>query len=257
MPDDLTLLADAAREAGAIALKFWKNQPKSWDKPEGAGPVTEADLAVDGMLKSILQAERPDYGWLSEETDDDAARLSAHRCFILDPIDGTRNFLDGGPHWSISIAVVEQGLPIAAAVYLPARDQLFLASEGGGATCDGEPLECARTSDIDGAQILATKAHCAPDLWPQGVPPFKRTFRSSLAYRLALVGQGRHDGMINLRPTWEWDVAAGTLIAQEAGALVSDQHGQRPTFNTPSARIDGFVSAAPDLHQTIIDALTP
>ena len=118
---DLALLEQAAREAGAIALRFWRQSPQVWDKPDGAGPVTEADLAVNAHLERLLRGARPDYGWLSEESPDDPARLAAEHCFIVDPIDGTRAFIDGQVGFSHALAVVRRGEPVAGVVHLPAQ----------------------------------------------------------------------------------------------------------------------------------------
>ncbi|NCW68017.1 MAG: 3'(2'),5'-bisphosphate nucleotidase CysQ, partial [Marivivens sp.] len=130
---DLDLLIVAARKAGDIAADFFKSAPKVWDKPAGQGPVTEADLAVDTMLRETLTAVRPSYGWLSEETDDTSDRLSTTRQFIIDPIDGTRAFIDGSKDWAHSLAIVENGQVIAGVVYLPMKDQMFAAWHGKGA----------------------------------------------------------------------------------------------------------------------------
>ncbi|TAG15735.1 MAG: 3'(2'),5'-bisphosphate nucleotidase CysQ, partial [Rhodobacterales bacterium] len=125
---DLALLTEAAREAGRIALRYWRREPKVWDKGGDHGPVTEADLAVNDMLKLMLLSARPDYGWLSEETPDDAARLSAETVFIIDPIDGTRAFVAGEETFAHSLAVAHQGKVTAGVVFLPALDKIYTAS---------------------------------------------------------------------------------------------------------------------------------
>ena len=242
--DDLTLLAEAARAAGEIALRYWQNDPKAWEKSEGAGPVTEADLEIDKMLARDLQAARPSYGWLSEESQDDPARLAAKRGFIVDPIDGTRAFMDGSGDFSHALAVVEDGLVRAAVVYLPAVGRLYAAARDGGALCNETPLRISGHAEEAGARILTTKVNFEPRYWPHGAPPVSRHFRSSLAYRLALVGEGRYDGMLTFRPTWEWDSAAGSLIAAEAGAKVCDREGQDLRFNRPDPRSAGVFAGS-------------
>ncbi|WP_342077431.1 3'(2'),5'-bisphosphate nucleotidase CysQ [Yoonia sp. SS1-5] len=257
MPEtDRALLADAARAAGQIALSYFKNDPSVVDKPDGAGPVTEADLAVNAMLERDLRAARPDYGWLSEETEDDSGRLRTKRQFVIDPIDGTRAFIAGNPDWAHSLAIVEEGRVLAAAVYLPVRDLMFTASFRGGATLNDAPVTVTRAG-LDGATLLGAKPNFAPHHWRGGTPPVIQKFRSSLAYRLCLVAQGRYDGMITLRPSWEWDIAAGSLIAAEAGAKVTDQSDTALLFNNRHPQVAGVLAAGPELHAHLVQKLEP
>jgi myo-inositol-1(or 4)-monophosphatase len=253
---DLALLTEAALKAGEIAMRFWKRSPKSWDKGGGHGPVTEADLDVNEMLAARLMAARPDYGWLSEETEDGAARLAAERVFIIDPIDGTRAFMAGEETFAHSLAVAERGRVTAAAVYLPALDRLYTACDHGPALCDGAPIAASTRSGTAGAALLATQSSMAPELWPGGVPEVKRSFRASLAYRLCLVAEGRFDGMLTLRDAWEWDIAAGALIAERAGATVTDRLGAQIRFNAAHPQSAGAVAAAPGLHAALMGGLT-
>ena len=257
LASDLALLVKAARQSGDIAQRFFQKDPSVTDKPAGAGPVTEADLAVNAMLESFLQAARPDYGWLSEETPDTTARLSTKRQFVIDPIDGTRAFIEGSKDWAHSLAIVEDGTVIAAAVYLPMRDLMFAATKGGGAVVNDHPTNATNTS-IDGATVLGTKANFDGQFWKNGaIPPIERVFRSSLAYRLCLVAQGRFDAMITLRPSWEWDIAGGALIAQEAGATITDQHGQHLRFNNAHPQVPGVLAAGQELHADLAARLEP
>jgi myo-inositol-1(or 4)-monophosphatase len=237
-------MIDAAREAGRIAHRFWRQKPEAWHKPGDAGPVTEADLAVDAMLKEQLRAARRDYGWLSEETPDDAARLEHDRCFIVDPIDGTRAFIEGAPSFAHALAVAERGRIIAAVVYLPEKDALYAATEDGPATLNGKPIAVSRPAGIGGTTVLTSAATMAPQHRAGGVPPpVRRVFRASFAWRMCLVAEGRFDAAMTLRPSWEWDIAAGALIARRAGAEVSDRRGAALTFNRPDPRADGVLVA--------------
>ena len=255
MPDnDLTLLTQAAYAAGDIARGYFNAAPEVWDKADGQGPVTEADLHVNRQLEADLRGARPDYGWLSEESTDTESRLRTDRQFIIDPIDGTRAFIEGSKDWAHSIAVTENGQTIAAAIYLPMRDAMYVATAGGGATLNGTPLTARSNSLIEEATVLSAKPNLNPANWAGIVPPFKRTFRSSLAYRLALVAEGRYDAMLTLRPTWEWDVAAGALIVAEAKGTASDRTGATPRFNNAHPQINGMVAAG-GIHQTLVDAL--
>lgn len=264
--DDLALLVEAAREAGGIARSFWRRQPRVWEKEAGAGPVTEADLAVNDALHARLTAGRPDYGWLSEESPDDSARLTAPRCFILDPIDGTRAFVDGQEGFSHALAVVEAGRVIAGVVYLPVSDRLYAATADGPATLDGRVIGPAAQSGepgldgarLDGATVLTARTNLDPVHWRGGqVPALQRVFRPSLAWRLCLVAEGRFDAALSLRPAWEWDIAAGALIAARAGCAVTDQAGRPLAFNRPVPRVPGLLVAPPTLHRAVLARLAP
>lgn len=256
-PDDLHLLREAALAAGRVATSYAGATAARWDKPSGAGPVTEADLAVNDLLANALQTARPKYGWLSEESEDTGARLSCQNTFIVDPIDGTRSFVEGSRTWAISLAVARAGSPRAAVVYLPQRDLLFAAAAGRGATLNDRPLRVTGAATLEGSAVLAARPTLDPGHWPHGVPPIARHYRPSLAYRLALVAQGRFDGMLTLRASWEWDIAAGCLLVTEAGGRVSDRLGGALHFNNPDPRLDGVVAAAPELHSAAIAALGP
>ncbi len=228
-------------------MRYWKQSPQVWEKGD-QGPVTEADIAVNDRLKSVLLGARPGYGWLSEETPDDAARLACDHVFIVDPIDGTRAFIAGEETFSHSLAVAHKGVVTAGVVYLPALDRLYTASIAAPAMKDGQPIRCSARTEAQGANILTTQASLAPDHWPRGVPDIRRSFRTSLAYRLCLAAEGRHDGMLTMRDAWEWDIAAGSLIASRAGAVVSDKTGAALRFNQTPPLAKGVIAAPPGVH---------
>ena len=253
---DLTLLIEAARKAGQIATGFTGETAQRWEKPDGAGPVTEADLAVNAMLQDHLRAARPDYGWLSEETDDDPARLDHERVFIIDPIDGTRSFANGSNTWAHSLAIAVDGVVTAGVVYLPKRDKLYSAATGQGAFLNGDAIRPSARARLIGADMLATKPNMDPTHWSDGTPPeFKRAHRPSLAYRMALVAEGRYDGMLTLRGSWEWDIAAGDILLRESGAVTSDKAGLPLRFNNPHPTVNGVVAANSEIHTQVITAL--
>ena len=253
---DLDLLIGAAREVGAIAAGFFERGAERWDKPDDEGPVTEADIAVNTRLADLLREARPDYGWLSEESCDDGDRLRKKRLFVVDPIDGTRAFIEGSRDWAHSLAVVEDGIVTAGAVYLPMRDAMFTASLGGGAFLNGEPLQVSAGTDLDAATVLSNKWNFRPEYWADGVvPPVTRHFRSSLAFRLCLIAQGRFDAMVTLRPTWEWDIAAGALIVAEAGGIVRTQDDAAPVFNNAHPQVNGLLAGTPAIRQGLQAAL--
>ena len=252
---DLKLLLDAGEAAGEIAKRYFKADPEVWDKGGGQGPVTEADLEIDRMLKSELLAARPDYGWLSEETEDGTARLEAERVFIVDPIDGTRAFINGEPSFSHALAIVERGEVVAAVVHVPMKSLSYAATLGGGAQCNGVALQSGQ-AEMAGATVLTRKPDLKREHWlaPHGM---KHNFRPSLAYRLCLVAQGRFDVMLTLRPAWEWDVAAGDLIIREAGGHVKTTAGAPTRYNNPHPQLAGMVAGPVKLVENIIKGLQP
>ncbi|HKL65483.1 MAG TPA: 3'(2'),5'-bisphosphate nucleotidase CysQ [Roseovarius sp.] len=254
--DDLPLLIAAAREAGALARDLVTRPLETVDKPGGAGPVTAVDLAVDACLAARLRGARPGYGWLSEETEDDPARLGAERVFIVDPIDGTRSLIEGSGLWAHALAVAERGVVTAAVIHLPMRDKLYAAAAGQGAKLNGVPIRAGARTALPGATLLAARPALDPAYWRDGrVPMLRRGFRPSLAYRLALVAEGRFDAMLTLRPTWEWDAAAGDLILREAGAATSDRRGGALLFNNPVPQVAGIAAANRALHSGLLAAL--
>jgi len=254
--NDLALLIHVAREAGRIATGYFGGPYTSEDKPGGAGPVTEADLAVNVMLQETLRALRPAYGWLSEESEDSAVRLGHERVFIVDPLDGTRSFINGDKTWAHALAVVENGRPIAGVVYLPLKDRLYAAARGQGATLNGAPIRVSGREGLAGASVLAARPALDAHHWKNGaVPPVTRAHRPSLAYRLALVAEGRHDAMLTLRDSWEWDIAAGAIILEEAGARVTDRHGAPLRFNNAHPQVAGVVAGAPGVQRALQAAL--
>lgn len=256
MPEtDLAVLIAAAQAAGEVVGKFNGPNTKQWYKPNDAGPVSEADLAVNDVLLAHLTRARPDYGWLSEETEDNSKRLQAERVFIVDPIDGTRSFINGEKTWSHALAVVERGEVIAGVVYLPMLDKFYTAARGQGAYLNGERLQISNCQNMCGAQILSTRANLEPQHWRTVVPKFQHHHRPSLAYRLALVAQGKFDAMLTFRDSWEWDIAAGALLAAEAGATISDKTGAALRFNSPAAQTRGIVVAGPELYAQIVSRL--
>nr|WP_321249606.1 3'(2'),5'-bisphosphate nucleotidase CysQ [uncultured Ruegeria sp.] len=255
---DLPLLIEAAREAGKIATRYSGADAQRWDKPDGTGPVTEADLAVNAMLEQMLPSARPGYGWLSEETEDSPDRLLRRRTFIIDPIDGTRSFAEGSRTWAHSLAVADQGKVTAAVIYLPMRNLLYAAAAEQGATLNGERIRTTQTNRLHDAEILAAKPNLKPVHWKHGqVPDFKRNYRPSLAYRMAAVAQGRFDGMLTLRPSWEWDIAAGDLIIREAGGICSNRQGEPLRFNNPQPRLNGVIAAGAETYRLLCEQLDP
>ena len=209
--NDLDLILAAAQEAGELALSAREGGLKIWSK-DGGSPVTDADLAVDALLKTELMAARPDYGWLSEETADDPARLTTRRQFVVDPIDGTVAFMKGKPWFAVSIAVVENGQPIAGVVHAPALDETYSATLDGPPLLNGAPIVPSVTAELLGSAMLGDAKMFAHPAWREPWPDMRIEARNSIAYRMCLVASGAFDAAIALSPKSEWDLAAADLI---------------------------------------------
>ncbi|MEI5677344.1 MULTISPECIES: 3'(2'),5'-bisphosphate nucleotidase CysQ [unclassified Mesorhizobium] len=225
--EDLSLLLAAAREAGEIAMRYFRKSPEVWMKT-GQSPVSEADYAVDKFLRETLTAARPDYGWLSEETADTDARLTARRTFVVDPIDGTRGFIDGLDAWCVSVAVVEAGQPVAGVLDCPARREIFSAIPGEGARKNGAPIRVREIGDeieIGGPKPFFD---LMPEEWLQRAHRVAHV--PSLAYRLALIAEGSLDATFVKPNSHDWDIAAADLILREAGGKLVDAAGNPPSY---------------------------
>ena len=193
--DDLALLTEAAHAAGRLAGAL-RDAGLSIDFKAGDSPVTNADLAADELLKETLRRARPEYGWLSEETADDPARLAARRVFVVDPIDGTRAFLAGEPFWTVCIAVVEEGRPAAGVVFAPQLAETYAAAVGGGARLNGQIIHASGAGAIEGCGMIAHPRLFRHDDWPEPWPEMNISRRNSTAYRLCLVASGAADATV-------------------------------------------------------------
>jgi myo-inositol-1(or 4)-monophosphatase len=248
---DRILLAEAVREAGVIARNFFGGVYKSWDKSRN-NPVTEADIAIDVFLKDALLYARPDYGWLSEETEDNAARLNKSRVFVVDPIDGTMAFLRNKPHFTIVGAVVDNGRPVAAAIYNPMTDEMLEAALGTGTDFNGEPAHVTSRETLDGARVVGWPNTFAPGRWSAPWPDMQIETRASIAYRMALVAAGQFDFTLSLTHKHDWDLAAGDLIVHEAGGLTTKHDGTLLQYNQQVPLQRSVVCAGPTLHELLL-----
>jgi myo-inositol-1(or 4)-monophosphatase len=244
--NDVDLLVEAAREAGVLAMTFFRNEPKNWPKGEKS-IVSEADIALDRFLASRLLTARPDYGWLSEETVDNPARLDRRRAFVVDPIDGTRGFLAGGTDWTVSLAVVEDGRSTAAVLFAPALDSLFQAEMGRGAMRDGVRLEVSPRKEVEGARIVGSRRLVREAREIRSLTLEYHGHIASLAYQLALVAEGCVDVGVMRRGAYDWDLAAADLLVHEAGGRLTDLHGNRPRYNGVYPRHPTLLAATPAL----------
>jgi myo-inositol-1(or 4)-monophosphatase len=253
---DLDLIRDAAHEAGRLAVRLRKAGLTTEMKSDNT-PVSNADLAVDALLKETLAAARPDYGWLSEETADDPARLGCKRLFVVDPIDGTRAYVKDRPWWGVSIAVVEDGRPTAGVIYAPDVEETYHAVVGGGAWRNGAPIQPSDASAVEDCAMLADAPMFKHPAWPQPWPEMNVVNRNSVAYRLCLVASGDFDAALALSSKSEWDLAAADLIATEAGCLVTSHKGLTFRYNQATPKMRSLVCAGPALHRLILERVQP
>ncbi|MDZ4371492.1 MAG: 3'(2'),5'-bisphosphate nucleotidase CysQ [Phenylobacterium sp.] len=253
MTEDLALILKAAHEAGALARDIRSRGLEVSYKSDDNSPVTNADLATDRLLSDRLRGARPDYGWLSEETADDQDRLDRQRIFVVDPIDGTRAFLNGRPWWSVAIAVVENGLPIAGVVFAPETGETFAAAAGAGATRNGVPIRHSEALELADCRMAGDTMVFSHWSWPTPWPVMRVEQRNSTAYRMCLVAAGEFDAAVAPLRKSDWDVAAGDLIAREAGCFVGDHTGAGFRYNRARPSQASLICAAPALAPLILD----
>jgi myo-inositol-1(or 4)-monophosphatase len=249
---DLALAKEAAQEAGAVAMRYFGAPMDVRDKSPN-NPVSEADLAIDTLLKERLLAARPDYGWLSEETVDDQSRLSAKRVWVVDPIDGTRAFIKAKPHFTICIGLLENAIPIVGVVFNPATGEMFEAYLGGGARLNGVEIMPSLTSTIENCAMLGDQSMFDHPAWPTPWPDMDVVSRNSIAYRMCLVASGHYDGAIALSAKSDWDVAAATLIVSEAGGVATTHENKPFAFDHIVPLQKSLVVAGKALHPLLIE----
>lgn len=244
----LDAISDVAARAGRLAMRSFRGDYEQWEKAPG-NPVSAVDLAVDQFLKEELRKIDPHAGWLSEETADNAERLMRSRVWVVDPIDGTRDFIRGRPGWSVSVALSEGGRIIAGVLDAPARDEHWRAALGAGAHRNGAPLSASVRSELPGARVPA-------DVLPKADQDLVMVAKpNSIALRIAMVAADEADLLATLRWGNEWDVAAAALIAVEAGAAVTDAHGNPLRFNSTRPEAFGVLASSPAIHGQAIERL--
>jgi len=250
LAEDYSLLVSAVRDAGALAMQYFGTQPTTWQK-KGGTPVSEADIAVNTLFRRQLAETRPDYGWLSEETEDDLTRLTRRRVWVVDPIDGTRAFLDGLPHFCHAVALVECGRPIMAALYNPALDEFYEASAGCGAKLNGFSIRVSARAEIAGCRMAAFAPLFRHPAWRESWPEMEIIQRDSVAYRIAMVANGSADAAFGLNSKNDWDLAAADLIVTEAGGIMSSHDGSTLEYNRKTPVQLSFLAAGPNLHAAL------
>lgn len=247
--EDLERIHGALEEASLILRRFTPGRVAYRDKRRG-DPVTEADLEVDAALSQFLP--RDDEGWLSEESADDPSRLECGRVWIVDPIDGTREFVDGVPEWVVSVGLVEDGRAVAGGILNPQTGLSVVGSLETGVTLNGAPCATRGVADLEGADILASRSETARGEWERfDDAPFVARATGSVANKLALVAAGLADGTWTLSPKHEWDVCAGVALVCAAGGACWTPGGGEPRFNRPDPVLPGLCAAPTTLAPSI------
>ncbi len=238
---DVARITTALIEAGAELKRLWERNLLLGFKT-GDDPVTEADLVVDALLKRILPQDGD--GWLSEETvDDPSARMGRRRCWIVDPLDGTREYVEKIPEWCVSIGLVEDGVPIAGGIHNPITKQLVVGAVGHGVTLNGRPVVTRPCKSVAGAEVLASNSEVARGEWDEFADgPIQVVSVGSVAYKIGLVAAGLTDATWTFTPKSEWDVAGGAALVLASGGMVYNLDGSPARFNRAGPRLPGFVA---------------
>ncbi len=245
--DDLNIALNASKGAGDIIMKYYKHDYEIKEKGYH-NPVTTADNEADDFLKKTLLDARPDYGWLSEETVDSKDRLTKKKVWIVDPLDGTKEFIEGVPQFVVSVGLVDNGIPVVGILHNPATNETFYASRGYGSFLNEERFEVTKKDSISEMTILNSRSETRKGLWE----PFENSFKrlepiGSVAYKMGLTAVGKADIFATLRPKNEWDVCAGVCLISEAGGKSINLNGQELEFNKEKTLIEPGIIAGYNL----------
>jgi len=247
MERELEIAIKAARAGGAIVRKYYKGEYEVHEKAPD-NPLTVADTEADEAIKRIILENFPNDGWLSEETRDSAERLGKSRVWIVDPLDGTKEFTQHIPEFCVCVALTVDGVVQVGVSYNPAEEKLFAARRGAGTTLNGNPVSCTGKSTLADALVLASRSEDKRGEWDPYKPLMKVKLTGSVAYKFALIAAGEADATFSLTPKNEWDICAGTLLVEEAGGVVTDRYGRPLTFNNAKTLLPGLIAAGPALY---------
>ncbi len=248
--EDLALLIDAVAKAGQVALSHYGKSPEINQKSDGT-LVSEADLGADAVLRKTLLDARPHYGWLSEESGHDKSKHASPFTWVVDPIDGTRAFLNEIPDWTISAALLDGADPVLAAVFNPVREEFYRAGLGQGVHRNDALIRVSGRTLLEGARLAVSKTMLEHDIWRQHWPKYEQVWTKSIAYRLALTAAGDFDAAI-FNMGHDWDIAAAQLLVEEAGGLVTSASGARLRYDGSIALQAVMIAAGPALHADLL-----
>ena len=257
--EDGTLMADTieiTRAAGAEIMGYFHSSFEVADKSPD-NPVTDADYAADTLLKERLTARLPQAGWLSEETVDSPERLEHAYVWVVDPVDGTKEFVMGIPEFSVSVALVHQGMPIAGVIYNPATDELYTGIRGEGVSLNGKPVTVSERAQLAGALVDASRSEMKRGEFEPFAGLIEANVMGSIAYKLARVAAGQADATWSRGPKNEWDICAGTLLIQEAGGRCVNLDTTPFSFNRPNPKVKGIIASNRLLYDEILETLIP
>ncbi len=243
----LTTAREAVHQAGEKLRSYYTSQYTIRHK-SGGNPVTSADIEANHVLQDALLGAFPESGWLSEESSDDGERLRKEWVWIVDPLDGTLEFIRGIDEFAVSVALVQDGTPVVAVIYNPAIGSMSHCRRGSGTFRNGQPAHVSDRSELDGATVVASRSETRRGLFDSFEDTLEIKPTGSIAHKLAEVAGGRADLTVSLAPKNEWDICAGVLLAEEAGARVTDLDGRPFVFNQPDTLRNGVIAANPSLY---------
>src|SRR5262249_45829755 len=251
---ELTVAVEAARAAGAIVRGWYDGRYTVREKAHDS-PVTEADLEANQCIHTRIREAFPDDGWLSEETRDSEERLSKTRVWVVDPLDGTKEFINHIPEFCVCIGLVEHGEAVVGVSYKPGREGLFARGRRMGVTFNAAPARVSEQGDIAAACFLVSRSETERGEWDAYRSSLRLELTGSVAYKLALIAAGRGDATFSLTPKNEWDICAGTALITAGGGRITDRYGQPLRFNQRHTRLPGLIAINARLHETIVDLL--
>lgn len=244
-----------AREAGELAVSYQVRSHKNrvWHK-QGGSPVTEADIEVNRLCAAHLQRARPEYGWLSEETTDSLDARRKQRCWVVDPIDGTRAYMRDDPNWCVALAVIEEGRAVAGVLYAPRQDRFYEAWHEGGAFLNGQAIRVSACVAESGCRLITNEGMIDHPAWPEPWPEvvIARPKPNSTLLRMALVATGEWDATVTLAGKSDWDLAAGTVLVEQAGGVVTTHKGEPLVFNQEVPAQRSVIAAGARLHPLLV-----
>ncbi|MHB8383421.1 MAG: 3'(2'),5'-bisphosphate nucleotidase CysQ [Candidatus Binataceae bacterium] len=250
---ELALAKKAARAAGEILRGHWNRGGYTIGSKGKDNPVTQADLEADRAIKKMLHEAFPEYGWLSEETADSAERLKRRRVWIVDPLDGTKEFINGVPEFCVAIALIEDGEPILGVTYNPIRREMFWGARGLGCHLNTKAVRVSRTRMLHRAKVLASRSEAARGEWQVFHGRLLVSPTGSVAYKLALVAAGKGDATFTRSPKSEWDIASGAALVALAGGTITDIRGRKLSFNNRNVKVSGLIADNTILHEQLIE----
>jgi len=245
------LVKESILEAGKLALKWFKKDPEQWKKDDGS-LVSKADIEINDLLNKLLKNKNPEFGWLSEENEDDRSRLNKKITFVVDPLDGTKAFLEGKKEFSISVAIVKNGLPISGIVFSPSTGEMFEAEKNKGSWKNNKKVKISNYNRLEKCKMIAFKPMFSHPAWKEPWPKMDVENRNSIAYRMALVASGQYDAMMALNSKNDWDIAAGDLLISESGGIVTLHTNKKIIYNTENTKKPSVIGTNKAIHEKII-----